>query len=100
MSEAQSADIAATAGDLTASHVGMVVLDVPGIAGWEDHLLLSSVERDGEAVMLHFRWNDDPAPSNTKRGQYAVGQIVPLDTPVRVVSYRIPPAQPDEDGAR
>lgn len=70
-----------TIGDLTAEHLGRPVYGLDGIQGWESHLLLDSIESKGAEVRLNFRWNDDPSPSNTKRGQYAVGVIRPPATP-------------------
>ena len=78
-------DATLTAGDLTAEHIGMAVLDVPGISGWERHLLLRDIDRREDGLWLHFRWNDDPSPSNAKRGQYAVGRRVDPSAPVRVI---------------
>jgi hypothetical protein len=74
-----------TAADLTADHLGMVVLDVPGIAGWEQHLLLREVERRDGKVYVALRWNDDPSPSNTERGRFAWGSHVDPSTPIRVL---------------
>ena len=82
-----------TAGDLTTEHVGMVILGIPGIGGWEDNLLLRDVDQRDGKVYLGFRWNDDPSPQNGQRGQFACGQYVDPSTPVRIVT---PPASPDQ----
>lgn len=76
-------EIALTAGDLTDDHIGMVVLGVPGIAGWERILVLRDIEWRKDGLWLQFRWNDNP--SNTHRGEYAIGRKVPTATPLRVV---------------
>lgn len=77
--------IVTTAGQLTEKHVGCKILGLIDIAGWERHLLLRSVEhKDDDSVVLMFRWNDDPSPSNTKRGEFAAGVIVTPRTPVEI----------------
>jgi hypothetical protein len=75
-----------TAGEITAEHIGLPILGVPGIAGWEDNLVLRDVEtkHDGR-VYLGFRWNDDPSPQNTARGMFAAGQYLDPGAPVTVV---------------
>lgn len=84
MTQPAENDATLTAGELTTEHIGMAVLGVPGISGWERHLLLRDIDRREDSLWLHFRWNDDPSPSNTKRGQYAVGQRVDPSAHVRV----------------
>ena len=69
-------------GGLTARHAGLrVEADLTSIQGWLPHLLLSSAEQRGDETTLMFRWNDDPSPSNTERGQFACGVTVPSTTP-------------------
>lgn len=61
------------AADLTPEHIGCVVLGIPEVLGWERHLVLCDLQHGDTETYLGFRWNDDPSPSNTKRGEFAIG---------------------------
>lgn len=85
MSE-QEVETEIRAGDLTSEHVGMRVFGA-GSPGWEPHLVLRSVgefdKADGK-ILLAFNWDDDPSPSNSERGKFAIGHFVSPDKVVRI----------------
>jgi hypothetical protein len=61
--------------DLTKDHVGLRLdANIESIRGWLPNILIDSVEHhDNDTSTLMFRWNDDPNPSNSKAGQFAIG---------------------------
>lgn len=67
--------------DLTEEHQGMrLKMETVAIQGWLPHLILRSIRHSqSDVTELMFDWDNDPHPSNTKRGKFACGVTVPSD---------------------
>lgn len=72
------------AGELGPEHIGMRTDGLPGIGGWEPHLVIRDIEREPTGIYIGLRWNDDPDPANTQRGKFAVGLTVPVETRLHI----------------
>lgn len=68
-------------GDLTDEHKGKrIKAELMAIQGWLPHLILmSATHSESDTTELMFLWDNDPNPSNSRRGEFACGVTVPSD---------------------